>query len=214
MSVGAFAVVAITAVPFWTGHLYDDAQGYKAVPAYWTQAVDYVDSQPDQGRVLLLPGSTRTQYRWGWVGDDIIDAMLTKDHAVDTAIPLREPEAANLPAPGLRRRRGRRHLPAPGSHRPRFLRRLGITTVLIRNDMDWAATRTLRPAQLDALRADPDLHLLQTFGAIGENTTAPTDHTTDGNRERELPPVEIYSVVDPGLVGPTGGSGRPRRRCS
>ena len=133
-TLAAFAVVVVAAVPFWHGTLYDSSKGYDQVPAYWSQALSYVDALPGGGRVLLLPGTTRTQYRWGWVGDDIIDAMLRRDHAIDTAIPLSEPEAANLlhavsesVAEGTYE---------AGTIAP-ILRRLGIDRILIRNDVDW-----------------------------------------------------------------------------
>jgi len=198
-SLVAFGVVAVAAVPFWSGGLYDTSKGYRHVPTYWRDALRYVDALPGDGRVLILPGSTRTQYRWGWVGDDIFDALLRRDHAIDTAIPLSEPEAANLlhaidqtVVDGTYR---------PGTIAP-ILERLGIDRVIIRNDVDWQATRTIRPAQLDSLRRDSGLRLLRTFGRPGEETTAGTDHTAEAQQEARLPPVEVYEVRGTVATGP------------
>ena len=83
-------------LPFWTGKLYAADTRLRSVPSYWTEAATWLDRQPGDDRVLVLPGSTRTAYRWGWTGDDILDALIRRPHVVDTAIPLSTPEAANL----------------------------------------------------------------------------------------------------------------------
>lgn len=198
-AVMAAAVVLAVSLPFWTADLYDRAKSYETLPAYWPEALEYVDSLPGDGRVLVLPGTTRTEYRWGWVGDDIVDALLARNSAVDTAIPLSEPLTANLlhavsdsVAEGTYE---------AGTLAP-MLRRLGIDRVVIRNDIDWQTTRILRPARLDGVRRDPDLNLLRTFGEAGENTVADDDFTDDGRRERLLQPIEVYELVDPGPIGP------------
>jgi arabinofuranan 3-O-arabinosyltransferase len=51
-----------------------------------------------------------------------------------------------------------------------------------------------RPALYAALRADPDLHRVATFGDPGQNTTDARDTTADASVERNLPPVEIYRI--------------------
>ena len=188
--VGAVVVLGAS-LPFWNGQLYAGNTQLKAVPSYWRDAFSWLDRQPDDGRVLVLPGSTRTAYRWGWVGDDIFDALLRRPHVVDTAIPLSTPEAADLLAALSRRIE-------QGDYRPGELaplaRRFGVRYVLLRNDLDWARTSAPRPERLDPVRSDPDLHLVSTFGSQGQDVAANSDHSLDADRERGLPPVEIYEI--------------------
>jgi arabinofuranan 3-O-arabinosyltransferase len=191
----ALVVVGLVGSPFWTSGLYDPDRQMAEVPRYWTDAMDYVDALPGQGRVLVLPSSTRTQYRWGWTGDDIFDALLARPHAIDTAVPLSTPEAANLLAALSNRITDDTY--TEGSL-PAIARRLGIQYVVLRNDLDWRTMGRPRPARLQELRADPGLRFDRSFGDNGENTTAPDDDTEDAEQEESLPPVEVYEVRDSG----------------
>lgn len=191
---GAVLAVAAAALPFWTGGLYDGDHSMTSVPSYWTQSFTYLDSQPADTRVLVLPSSSRTHYRWGWIGDDIFDAMLVRDHAVATGIPLSTPLAANLIEAITATATDPTY--QPGTLAP-TLRRLGISEVVIRNDLDWQEMDRPRPSAYNGLRGDPDFHLAASFGDPGENTTGPLDRSTDAAEERKLRPVEIYALTDP-----------------
>jgi arabinofuranan 3-O-arabinosyltransferase len=101
-------------------------------------------------------------------------------------------------------------------------RALGVDRVLIRNDLDWEQSQVVRPADLDLVRADPDLELDQSFGEPGQSVTDPDDTSFATSGERSLPPVEVYSVrgaadaeappglaraaVTPALVSGDGGA--------
>ncbi|MEZ5142819.1 MAG: alpha-(1-_3)-arabinofuranosyltransferase family protein [Acidimicrobiales bacterium] len=188
-------VLAVNALPFWTGSVYNPNQRLDGVPAYWSDATAWLDAQPGDERVLVAPMTSRSRYRWGWVGDDILDSMLARPHAVATGVPLSTPQAANLleqVSMGLSD-------PAyqPGSLAP-VLRRLGVRYVLLRNDLDWQALGRPRPAAFDGLRNDPDLVPAASFGAPGTNTVDPTDRSDVAVRERALPPVEVLELRDPG----------------
>jgi len=191
----AFAAMFVTAFPFWSGNLYNDTQQFRDVPAYWTDAFSWLDAQPGDDRVLLLPMSSRTRYRWGWVGDDIFDSLLARPHTVATGVPLSTPQAANLVEtisfdaadPAYR----------VGTMAP-TLRRLGIRYVLVRNDLDWRAMKRPRPSAYAGLRSDDGLTRVSTFGRPGENTVADGDDSPEADGERTLPPVEIYELRQPG----------------
>lgn len=197
--VASLLVVGVAGTPFWTGGLYDPDRDMGEVPSYWTDALAYVDGLPGDGRVLVLPSSTRTQYRWGWTGDDVFDALLARPHAVDTAVPLSTPEAANLLAALSNRITDETY--TVGSL-PAIARRLGIEHVVIRNDLDWQAMGRPRPSQLQELRSDPGLRLDRTFGRNGENTTTLGDEGELAEQEANLAPVEVYEVLEsaPGLA--------------
>lgn len=190
----AFVTIAVTAFPFWTGHLYDPANRFEAVPEYWTQSFAYLDALPPGGRSLILPQTSRTQYRWGWVGDDIFDALMSRPHAIATGVPLSTPIGANaLEAITLAAN--------DPVNRPGVLaamaRRLGITEIVLRNDVDWQEMRRPRPAAFDGVRHDPEFEKEATFGAPGENTTNPHDAGPFVDYERTLPPVEVYRLKAP-----------------
>src|SRR5690606_40471580 len=36
-----------------------------AVPAYWKQAAEWLDEQPEQGAVLMLPSAAFADFEWG-----------------------------------------------------------------------------------------------------------------------------------------------------
>jgi arabinofuranan 3-O-arabinosyltransferase len=193
----AMVTLAGVAVPFWTGQLYHPDRRMGPLPEYWTQAFDHLADKPEDGRTLVLPQTSRAQYRWGWVGDDIFDALNARDHAVMTGVPLSNPVAANLLEAVTLVASDPNYV--PGTLAP-LMRRLGLTEILLRNDLDWEHLSRPRPSSFDALRTDPDLRRTRTFGRPGQNTADSQDRSVAGDRDRAYPPVEIWELVDP--VGP------------
>jgi len=192
----AAVVVAIVVIsfPFWTNNLYNPTQQSEDIPEYWTQAFGYLDQRPDTTRLLILPETSRSQYRWGWVGDDIFDALLARPHAVATGVPLSTPLSANL----LEAVSNEAANPAyrSGTLGP-ILRRLGISRIVIRNDLDWRALNRPRPSAYQAFREDPDFRLEASFGETGENTVEPGDRSPAAEAEAKLPPVEVWELKTP-----------------
>lgn len=191
---GAVAVVVVLAVslPFWNGGLYPERATFAAVPDHWESALTYLDARPGTGRVLVLPGTTKTAYRWGEPGDDLFDTYLRRHpNLVANAFPLSGPEAADL-VDALEARIAEGTL-EPGELGP-ILRALGVDRVLIRNDLDWDQSQVVRPADLAAVREDPALALDRTFGEPGDGTVDPDDQSYPAGEERRLPPVEVYAV--------------------
>lgn len=187
--------VALTTFPFWSGRLYDPRTTLDSVPAYWDEASAFLDARggdPAAGAVLVLPGAGRAPYRWGWPGDDLYEARTDRPVVERIGVPLSAPLSANLVDaiaaaandPGYQR----------GTLGP-VLRRLGVTQVVVRNDLAWGGRVGPRPAAFEGLRNDPDLVLAATFGRPGENTTAPDDESPLTADERALPPVEVFDVV-------------------
>lgn len=185
-------VVVLAAVPFWSGNLYDPVLRLDdGVPDYWLDAMEWLDAQDGDTRVMTFPGLTRARYRWGAPGDDIADAHLARPHAENIAIPLTTPAPADL-------------LEAidagvadadyvHGSVAP-ILRRIGVEFVLVRNDLMWEEVGVARPTDYEGLRSDPDMVPVASFGRPGENTVGVV--TSLSAAERRLPPVQIYRVAD------------------
>ncbi len=190
-------VLAATAFPFCSLRLYKPEWQVDDVPGYVEEAMAWMDGQGGGGRVLVLPGSWRNGFRWGWVNDDVLDAMLRRPHVIDTAIPLSNPLAADLLA-AVDAHLDDRHY-VSGTVAP-LARRLGVDHVMIRNDVAWQSAGLARPAEYSRLRAEPDLELVATFGRPGQFTTAASDRSDVAAQERRLPPIEIYRIDGGGAV--------------
>ncbi len=197
-------VIITSAFPFAFGSLYHPDERVGSVPEYWHDAISYLDQLPEGGRSLIVPAVSQARYRWGYVGDDIFDALLNRPHATATGWMLStRPGHAALDAITLAAQSPNYR---PGVIGP-MARRLGITEIVIRNDTDWRRINTARPIAFDDLRTDADLELVASFGPPGAGTTVyPLDASTEASAERELPAVEIYRVRDAeGLVSATVG---------
>lgn len=191
-------VLVLLTVPFWTGRVYSPTAEFRQLPAYWTDALSYLDRPGAEGRVAILPAVSRARYRWGSVGDDIFEALLERPHSVLTGVPRSTP-VAQAALESL----------TQSAHEPMFrpgvvaaiARRLGISEIVIRNDLAWEVNDLPRPAAYDSLRNDPGLELVASFGAAGLNVSLPSATGPITSRERLLPPVEVYRVRDdqPGI---------------
>ncbi|HEV3451687.1 MAG TPA: alpha-(1-_3)-arabinofuranosyltransferase family protein [Acidimicrobiia bacterium] len=187
----AVIVIGVASFPFWTGRLYSRTNRVAAVPQYWRSATAWLDRQPGDGRVLVLPGTTRTRYRWGYVGDDILDALLARPHLVRESLPQGLGQAADLLVALDDAALSRTYLPGSVAA---VAQRLGVRWIVLRNDVAWETSDAPRPSDLNALRADATLHRVATFGRPGQNVITPGDVTARQLGEGRLPPVEVYQV--------------------
>ncbi|MGA9276649.1 alpha-(1-_3)-arabinofuranosyltransferase domain-containing protein, partial [Ilumatobacter sp.] len=195
--IGTATVVLAVSFPFWTGSLYHPANDFDEVPDYWDQAFEFLDSQPEGGRTTFLPAASRVEYQWGSVGDDIVDASLARPHAIATGVALSTPVGADALETFVATAQSR-------PYRPGILgdlaRRLGITEIVIRNDLKWRTTDLPRPASYASLREDPDFERVAGFGLPGENVGSELDRTLTDSvsmAERELQPVEVFRLRSP-----------------
>ncbi len=206
--IGSAAIVAtlvLTSAPFWTGTLYNSRTTHDTIPSYVFEAAEWIDEQPEDGRVLFLPRSYRNGFRWGWINDDYLDSLIQRPHVVEVPIHLSREIAANLVAAVDRS--------APDTTYVRgrigpLAERLGAEFVVLRNDHDWQTWGQPRPSQYQKIRNDPSLTLVATFGEPGENVTAGGDQTAQVFYERDLPPIEVYQVSQRTSAAPQGGSAR------
>lgn len=187
----SLVVVGASIAPFSTMSAFEPTREAGPIPDYWTTAFEYLDSIPEPGRALFLPATSATRYRWGFVGDDILDAGIERPHAVATGVHTSQPMATDAietitalaQTPNYR----------PGVLGP-LARRLGITEIVLRNDVNWDAMRLPRPIAFNGIRSDPDFELVARFGDEGQNTTSPADTTPEAQVERRFVPVEVYRL--------------------
>ena len=197
-------VLATVAAPFWITPLYDSDLSVGIIPDYWNDASAQLAAEAG-GRVLVIPGSTNNGYRWGTIGDDLIDVFVPSPIAAST-LPLSTPIAADV-IDALDRAVTTFDY-QPGTLAP-IAERLGITHLVIRNDLAWELQGLPRPTELDAVRNDPDLTLVGRHGTPGRFVVNPLSPEPV---ELSLPPIEIYridSAVPPEiLVLPAEGTPR------
>lgn len=185
------AVLVLSATPFWATTLYNPKTTYDALPGYVTEAADWIDEQPEDGRVLFLPRAYRNGFRWGYLNDDYLDALIERPHVIEVPIHQSREIAANLVAS---LDRSLTDTVYTEGRIGAFSELLGAGFVVVRNDIDWQTWGQPRPSQFQGIRNDPDLELVATFGEPGEFTVASFDRSPQVIFERKLPPIEIYRV--------------------
>lgn len=200
----AILLVGVLAIPFWVGELYPPIR-MTEIPRYWQAALSWLDRQPGEGRVLVLPSTVTAHYTWGSPGDDLFEGLLRRPHVMRAQLSRSQ---GSVRAADLVSAMGDYLDAAPyqaGSLAP-IARRLGIRYVLIRNDLKWQTIGRPSPLQFDALRRDPDLAMVKSFGARGENVS-PGISPEANDRLSQLPPVEVYEIRgwDPATRAAAGG---------
>ena len=185
--------------PMWTGNLYP--LGYR-IPDRWHQVTDDLDARDPDSRVLVVPGGTGGNYRWGMRSpDDLFPSLLDRPVAVRNTVTGRGSEAGNLLA-------GYDTLLAQGALAPGALsdvaRYLGASQVLVRNDLLTEEIGGPSPAAVDAQTAvDPGLEPVRTYGRPGTDTLPgrsgrPTAaERADDPDNAALAPLQVLDVVDP-----------------
>lgn len=207
------AVLAVaTAAPWYQGTLFSGNKSLRGeIPEYWIEAAEWLDDATAEGAALVVPRTETFDYRWGAAPNgDIFPSIV--DRPVMSYRPLSltpELQATTIQSLVNNVSTGRYERGTVGP----IASRIGVRFVVVRNDLVWETAGVARPSDLDALRSDPDLRLVATFGAPGENTVPVPEEDDDDltaaeqelvDVEADLAPVEIYEVVDaPGPVRAT-----------
>ncbi|MEX2268756.1 MAG: alpha-(1-_3)-arabinofuranosyltransferase family protein [Acidimicrobiia bacterium] len=100
----AFAVCAVLAVLaavnlplFWTGDVYGaNVQRRDEIPAYWTDAINALDGEGHDTRILELPGMDAAVYRWGDTNVPITPGLTDRPYVARELIPYGSAASANL----------------------------------------------------------------------------------------------------------------------
>ena len=196
----ALAAVTAGALPLATGSLLTTGS-FGRIPAYWQQTADYLDAHAGRGTALLLPASSTGEYTWGTTDDEPLQWLATASWAVRDQIPFGDTgntEMLDAISALVATGHGSTAL-AP------YLARNGIGYLVVRDDLDWAATDTVRPSLVRAsLQASPGISLAASFGPVTTGVIAPApslDPTvTDSGLDPAAPAVLVYRV-DQQLAG-------------
>jgi arabinofuranan 3-O-arabinosyltransferase len=200
LGIGAMALLLLgISAPLWNGGLYP--LGY-TIPGAWERATDRLDESDQESRVLVVPGGTGGNYRWGMRSpDDLFPSLLERPVAVRNTVVGRGDAAGNfLSSFDLALAQGA--LTDGGiSTTARYL---GAGDVLVRNDLLTEEIGGPAPwVVVGQVRKDPGLELTGVFGRRGSNTVpGETGRATAKDRKNDpndaaLRPVMTYRVLDP-----------------
>lgn len=182
------ALLAVAAAPAVTGSLVG-GRSYLEIPDYWQEAAAWLNAQED-GRALVVPAASFGVYFWGRTQDEPLQVLDTQSWAVRDAVPLSS--AGNI---RLLDEIGR-HLEAGAASEGlgAALGRAGVRWLVIRNDLNFRATRATIPILLhQALGAPTGLSLAAVFGPT-LSAFATGERIVDGGLLRPYPAVEVYRV--------------------
>lgn len=206
----AAAIVVLVAIVgagslMWTGQL-TPADSYRDIPGYWKQTADWLaaqDENPDRpaGRTLVVPGAPFADQLWGLTRDEPLQPLAQTPWAVRDAIPLTPPGAIRALDSVQREIAAGRGSPGLAE----TLAQQGISTVVLRADLDPDTSRSARPLLAQqALGASPGLTRAAEFGPeIGPSTVAGV--VRDNGLRPPMRAITIYRVI-PGS-GATGDTG-------
>ncbi|MFN8195055.1 MAG: alpha-(1-_3)-arabinofuranosyltransferase family protein [Nocardioidaceae bacterium] len=170
------------------------------MPSYWTSAAKDLSHTGDDGRVWLVPGETNALYRWRGRGvDDFASYVIARPSIYRRTFPDVPGLSANLLAAVDNDLQTRRLSPGELAAAARYL---GVSDLLVRNDMRWESVHGARPAHvMAAVERDPGLEAKAIYGFPGSNVVALGrlgQLPSADRREAQLAPLFRYAVTDPG----------------
>ncbi len=188
------AVVAVlgAALPAAVGRV-TPAGGVLAVPDYWTEASAWLDDE--QSTALLVPGSSFGTYVWGTPRDEPLQWFDAADWTVRNAVPL-------TPAGNIRMLDAIEARFAQGEGSPglaSFLRRAGITHLVVRNDLQRSGDVPDPVLVHQAIEDSPGLTAVRTFGPVvgGEARLKGTDGSrilVNAGWQNSYRAIEVFEV--------------------
>jgi arabinofuranan 3-O-arabinosyltransferase len=194
-------VIALLAVNFpalYNGTFYGkNLQRPEEIPSYWKQAVASLGNSTDT-RVLEAPGSDFASYRWGNTVDPITPGLTDRPYVARELIPYGTAGSADLL--NALDRRLQEGVADPRGIVP-LLRRMGVGTLLARNDIQYERYDLVPPRELVRLLArTPGLESPASYGpAVPSVPAGVQDEISLAAPPNEPPPapVAVYNVLDP-----------------
>ena len=202
----ALLAVAGASLPAVQGRI--EPQGATVgVPAYWTEAADWLEEASGDNHALLLPGTGFADYVWGSLRDEPLQYLANSRWAVRNAIPL-------APAGNIRMLDGIEDRLAQGRGSPGLtlaLARAGVRYLVVRNDLA-RGTDVPDPVLVhQALVDSPGLQRVASFGPdLGGDGHLEDDEQrvlVNGGWQAVYPAIEIFEV--PGSSAAASGATLP-----
>lgn len=156
------ALLVVSALPLFERTLRKP--GWEAVPRAWEQTADYLATNADGRRALVLPGSGFGQQTWGWTIDEPIQGVAGSPWVTRSQVPL-------VPGPTIRFLDSIEDRVVDGRGSPvlaDMLARAGIGYVVVRRDLDLFASEAPSTSTVDqAIARSPGLDEVAGFGSTG-----------------------------------------------
>ena len=186
----AGAIVLASFPAIWTGAYYgENLLRDEDIPAYWSDAAQAIDTDRST-RVFEIPGADFAAYSWGVTVDPITPGLIDRPYVARELIPYGSAPSADL-LNAIDRRLQEASLDPNGF--VELLRRLGVGTIVVRNDLEWQRYNLIRPRELAAF--------LERVDGLG----APQPFGPQLDRAAEYPSFGVVAGVDErSLLGPEG----------
>ncbi|TMR95014.1 alpha-(1-_3)-arabinofuranosyltransferase [Nonomuraea basaltis] len=204
LTAAAAGLVGLSSLPILYAGLAP-AGGFTAIPDYWKQAISWLGQNAGDGMVLAVPGAKRGEYLWGRPLDEPLQALSQHRWATHTIVPWGSAGISRLMAAvdeRLSAGKGSAGLTAT-------LRRIGVTYLVVRNDLDRGTIGTAWPVRVhQALEDSPGISLVTQMGpgvGIGQYGKAAAW------LDQPYPAVEIYQVSGAAPLVGTVEATRPLR---
>jgi arabinofuranan 3-O-arabinosyltransferase len=179
----AVAVGCLAAAPAITGQIIPQPRALN-LPSWWSQTGAWLGQQPGDGRALVVPGAASPVYLWGAPVDDALQPVADGPWTVRTSTPLAQAGYVRL----LDEIETRVGTGERDTTLASVLARSGIRYVVVRNDIDPVASKTVSPLFVtQTLRDSPGFRLVAHFG-----TGTPTN---DPNRITDLGATNLPGAV-------------------
>ncbi|MFC4058122.1 alpha-(1-_3)-arabinofuranosyltransferase family protein [Planomonospora corallina] len=167
------------------------AGGFDEVPGYWREATTWLNEHTGDGMVLAVPGTGHGRYVWGRPMDEPMQSLLTVRWAAHSNVPWGSPGLARLLSAVDERFSTGKGSPGLTS----ALRRIGVTYLLVRNDLARETLGTAWPARVhETLAESTGLRRVASFGPELGTRSSPV---AAGWFDQPYPALEVYAVPDP-----------------
>ncbi len=183
--------------PAWAGRITPSGS-FQDVPGYWRDAAAWLGTEQDEhpGVALLVPGSSFGTYVWGTPRDEPMQALAQSPWAVRNGIPLTP--AGNIRMLDEVERRLNEGRGSAGF--ASYLRRAGVSHVVVRNDLERDPDIADPVLVHQALDDTPGLVRAAVFGPdIGGEARIEGDlgkALVNSGWQAEYPAIEVYRLED------------------
>ncbi|MEV4171784.1 alpha-(1-_3)-arabinofuranosyltransferase family protein [Nonomuraea sp. NPDC049709] len=204
LTVAAAGLMTLSSLPILYAGLAPTG-GFTAIPDYWKQAISWLGNNAGNGMVLAVPGAKRGEYLWGRPLDEPLQALSQTRWATHTIVPWGSAGISRVMAAideRLSTGKGSAGLTAT-------LRRMGVSYLVVRNDLDRATIGTAWPARVhQALEDSPGISLAAQMGpGVGIGRYGRAAAWLD----QPYHAVEIYQVAGAAPLVGTVDATRPLR---
>lgn len=183
-------VIVSVASPALVGQLARP-ESYRALPTYWKQAARWLDSQPEEGAVLVLPAAGTADFEWGSTKDNPLQPLLERPFVHRDGVPLGSAGATRF-LDGVEDELGRGQ---GGEHVRDALTAAGIRYVLVPNDARFDAVAD-DMVRIHSGLEKSGIQRVASFGHTASTLADTSQQTADYRSVLSRPRIEVYLVGD------------------